>query len=82
MMTKDKRRSYKELQKRILRVLRTKKLNKNEIARKINAEWRVVGNQIVLLRGNGLVDLFFEHEKMSIFNITDRGLKYLRKVER
>ena len=81
-MSKKKKRSYKELQKLILRALRTKKLTKNQISRKTSLEWKVVRTQIILLKGHDYVETFFAHETMTIFSITKLGLKYLKKLER
>jgi len=78
----DRKRTFKELQKLILVALRTKKLTKNQISRKTGIRWEVVDHQLVLLKGYGYVELFFAHEKMKIFSITNEGLKHLRKITR
>ncbi len=76
----DKKRTFKELQKLILIALRTKKLTKNQIAKKAGIRWEVVDHQLVLLKGRDYVEIFFAHEKMTIYSITEKGLKYLRKL--
>ena len=78
----EKKRRFSELQKLILQSLRTKKLTKNQISKKAGMRWEVVDHQLILLKGHDLVDIFFAHEKMKIYTITDNGLKYLKKIER
>ncbi|MBU0628210.1 MAG: hypothetical protein KKC75_03405 [Nanoarchaeota archaeon] len=78
----ERKRTYNELQKLILIALRTKKLTKNQIYRKTGIRWEVIDRQIVLLKGRDYVDVFFAHEKMKIYTITNEGLRYLRKLTR
>lgn len=78
----EKKRTYNELQKLILTALRIKKLTKNQIAEKTGIRWEVVDRQLILLKGQDYVELFFAHEKMKIFSITKEGLRYLRKLTR
>jgi len=73
----EKKRTFKELQKLILKALRTKKLTKNQISKKAGIRWEVVDHQLILLKGKDYVEIFFEHERMKIYSITEKGLKLL-----
>lgn len=73
----EKKRTFKELQKLILRALKTKKLTKNQISKKAGIRWEVVDHQLILLKGKDYVEIFFEHERMKIYSITETGLKLL-----
>ena len=75
-----KKRPFKELQKLILRTLRTKKLTKRQIADKIKADWRTIDHQIILLKGQDYVSLLFQHHRMKVYEITKDGLRYLKKL--
>jgi predicted transcriptional regulator len=76
------KRTFKELQLLILKAIKTKKLTKNQISRKMNIRWEVVDHQLILLKGQDYAKIFFEHEKMKIYTITKLGLKYLKKMTR
>ena len=77
----EKKRSFKELQLVILRKLRTKKTI-YQIAKQTKTDFRTVRHQLILLRGQGYVNLVFEHNHIRVFAITEQGYKYLRKIER
>ena len=78
----ERKRTYKELQKLILASLRTKKLTKNQISKKTKIRWEVISRQLILLKGQDYVEVFFAHETMKIFTITKEGLNYLRKLSK
>jgi len=78
----ERKRTFKELQKLILRALRSKKQTPNQIAKNAKIRWEVVSHQLILLKGQDFVEEYFTHVRFRIFTITDQGLKYLRKLER
>lgn len=77
-----KKRTFEELRSLILLALRKNNLTKNQISAKTGIRWEVVSHQLVTLRGLGYVDIFFEHEKMTIYTMTKDGEKYLIKIKR
>jgi len=77
-----KKRKFSEIQLFILRNLRTKQRTIYQIAKKIKTDFRTVRHQLILLRGQGYVNLIFELDHIKVFSITKQGYKYLRKLER
>ena len=77
-----KKRTFKELQLLILRTLSKKNATIYQIAKKNKLHFHVVQHQLILLKGQDLVSLAFEHGKFRLFSITDQGRKYLKKLKR
>ena len=78
----ERKHTFKEIQLLILRKLRTKEKTIYQIAKKTKLDFRTVRHQLILLRGQGYVNLIFEHAHIKVFAITKLGYKYLRKLER
>lgn len=78
----EKKRKFSEIQLVILRSLRAKQKTIYQIAQKAKTDFRTVRHQLILLRGQGYVNLVFEHDHIKVFAITNSGISYLRKLER
>jgi len=76
----EKKRKFEEIQLGILRSLRTKKHTTYQISKKTRTHFRTVKHQLILLRGQGYVDLVFELDHIKVFAITKQGYKYMRKL--
>ena len=77
-----KKRKFSEIQLAVLRALRTKQKTIYQVAQKAKTDFRTIRHQLILLRGQGYVNLIFEHDHIKVFSITAEGYKYLRKLER
>tara|TARA_Y100000310_G_C20122533_1_gene552112 strand:+ start:240 stop:488 length:249 start_codon:yes stop_codon:yes gene_type:complete len=77
----EKKRKFKEIQLVVLRILKTKKRTIYQIAKKTKTDFRTVRHQLILLRGQGYVNLDFELEHIKVFAITEEGIKYLWKLQ-
>jgi len=78
----EKKRTFTEIQLVILRKLRTKQKTVYQIAKQTKTDFRTVRHQLILLRGQGYIDLVFSLNHIKVFAITELGNKYLRKLER
>jgi len=78
----NKKRTFKELQILILNALKKRNYTIYEIAKKTSLHFHVVQRQLILLKGQDYVTLTFEHKRFRLFAITEKGLKYLRKITR
>ncbi len=78
----EKKRKFKAIQLVILRKLRTKQRTIYQIAKQTKTDFRTIRHQLILLRGQGYVELAFELAHIKVFAITKQGYKYLRKLER
>ena len=76
----NKKRTFKELQRIILKTLKHEDSTIYHIAKKNSLHFHVVQRQMILLKGQDYVTLAFEHKKFRLFSITEKGKKYLRKL--
>ena len=75
-----KKRRFQELRNKILNFLKNKKPQTlNHIARSTKINWKTVDNHITFLVGKGFVKEVFHSPYVRIFEITERGLKQLKK---
>lgn len=77
-----RKRTYRELHIAILKALKDDKHTIYEIAKKASLHFYVVQHQLILLKGQDYVSLVFEHNKFRLFAITEKGIRYLRKITR
>lgn len=78
----NKKRTFKELQRIILKTLNKEDSTIYQIAKKNSLHFDVVKRQLILLKGQDYVVLAFEHKKFKLFSITKEGKKYLRKLKK
>ena len=78
----DRKRTFKELQKLILKTLKKDRLTPNQIAKKAKIRWEVVSHQLVLLKGLGCIEDLLTHPRFRIISITDDGKIYLKELEK
>ena len=69
----ESKRTFKELQKEILKVLKSKDSTVNDLRLKTKIHPYVIEHQLVLLRGKEYVDLVFSHGKFKLFSVTKEG---------
>jgi predicted transcriptional regulator len=75
-----KKRRFQELRNSILNLLKNKKeFTLNQIARSAKINWKTVDNHITYLIGRGFVKEIFNSPYVRIVQITERGLKQLKK---
>ena len=75
-----KKRKFQEIRKSILQLLKNKKeFTLNQIARSTKINWKTVDNHIVYLIGRGFVKEVFHSPYVRIVQITERGLKQIKK---
>lgn len=75
-----KKRRFQELRNSILNLLKNKKeFTLNQIARSAQINWKTVDNHITYLIGKGFVQEVFSSPYVRIVQITERGLKHLKK---
>ncbi len=75
-----KKRRFQELRNSILNLLKNKKeFTLNQISRSTKINWKTVDNHITYLIGKGFVKEIFSSPYVRIVQITERGLKYLKK---
>lgn len=77
-----RKRTYRELHIPILRALKGEKCTIYGIAKKASLHFNVVRHQLILLKGQDYVNLAFEHNQFRLFEISEKGMKYLRKITR
>jgi len=77
----ERKRTFKELQKEILNVLKSKDATVNDIRLKTGIHPYVIEHQLVLLRGKGYVDLMFSHGKFKLFSVSKLGKGYFKKLK-
>jgi len=77
-----RKRTYREIQSLILKTLKKERHTVYEIAKETSLHFHVVNHQLILLKGQDYVNLDFEHKSFRLFAITEKGLKYLRKITR
>ncbi len=78
----ERKRRFSEIQLVILRTLKTKQRTIYQIAKKTKTDFRTVRHQLILLRGQGYIELVFELNHIRVFAITKDGSRYLRELER
>jgi len=78
----NRKRTYIELQIAILKILKQGKFTPYEIAKRTSLHFHVVQHQLILLKGMDYANLEFEHKRFRLFAITEKGIKYLRKLTR
>ncbi|MFC1801642.1 hypothetical protein ACFLZB_04225, partial [Nanoarchaeota archaeon] len=77
---KPTKRKFKQLRQKILNCLKNKKqFTLNSIARSTQINWKTVDNHLTYLIGKGLVKEVFNSPYVRIFEITERGLKQIKK---
>ncbi len=77
-----KKRTYRELQILILKTLKKEAKTIYDIAKDQKLHFHVVERQLILLKGRDYVSLAFERKRFRLYAITDKGMKYLRKLTR
>ncbi len=77
-----KKRTYRELQILILKTLKKEDKTIYDIAKDQKLHFHVVERQLILLKGRDYASLAFEHKRFRLYAITDKGMKYLRKLTR
>lgn len=75
-----KKRRFKILRHSILNLLKNKKeFTLNQIARSTKINWKTVDNHTIYLIGKGFVKEVFHSPYVRIVQITERGLKQIKK---
>jgi len=78
----EKKRKFPEIQLGILRMLSAKQATIYQLSKKTKTDFRTVRHQLILLRGQGYVDLVFEHSHIKVFAINGKGNDYLKELEK
>lgn len=78
----ERKRRFEEIQLVILRAFRSKQKTTYQIAKQTKTDFRTVRHQLILLRGQGYIELVFELNHIRVFAITKDGNKHLKKLER
>lgn len=78
----ESKRTFRELQTIILKTLKKGKATAYDISKETGLHYNVVSHQLILLKGHDFASLDFEHKRFRLYSITDKGLKYLRKITR
>jgi predicted transcriptional regulator len=68
-----KRRTLKEIRKRILGSVHTGSQSIREISRTAGVDWYTVERQLTYLKGLGLVREVFRHKLLRLFTLTELG---------
>ncbi|MBR9699880.1 hypothetical protein GOV09_05470 [Candidatus Woesearchaeota archaeon] len=71
------KRTFKQLQKLILRSLKARPLTINEISSKSRVNWNSTAKQLILLKGHELVKEIISHRRLRVFELTKKGRKLL-----
>ena len=76
----ERKRTFKELQKIILKTLLKGKATAYDLTKANKLHFNVVSHQLILLKGYDHITLDFEHNRFRLYAITEKGTKYLRKI--
>ncbi len=73
-----KKRTFRELQKKILQSLKNGPKTINEISLSSGVNWNSTAHQLILLKGSDKVSEIFKHKRLRLFEITKIGREELR----
>jgi len=73
-----KRRTFDQIRVLILKTLEQKRKTINQIAKDIDVNWRTVDNHLSFLSDKDLIKEVFTSEYVRIFDITDKGMQFLK----
>ena len=80
-MEKREKRTFGKIRQKILLSLSDDKKTINEISRKSDINWRTVENHLTYLSGRGLVNEAFSSEYVRIFEITEEGEEFVKRMD-
>ena len=77
-----KKRRFSEIRLVILRELKQKQSTIYQLAKKTKTDFRTIRHQLILLKGQDYASLIFELNHIRVYDITDKGKKYMVKLKR
>lgn len=78
-MTGTGKRKFIELQRLILKSLKKRRLSINEISESARINWNSTSRQLVLLKGMDFVREVFSHQRLRVFELTEKGKREMRQ---